>query len=155
MYTMFISNNHTSFHSWWKKNLIKHQKVLKMIVAVFSCQPRSISLMCLRWKNYSQVSLLILFSPQSLPPCCWTGCFLYHFSNDWIETYSSECQNVLRLCAFPLSIVNLLVNQYIGEFCLYNVSQYQQREMRDYKILERSVQANIKRNITSLGKLSC
>ena len=84
-----------------------------------------------------------------------TGCFLYHFSNVWIETYLSECQNVLRLCAFPLSIVNLLVNQYIGEFCLYNGSQYQQWEMRDYKNLERSVQANIIRNITSLGKLSC
>ena len=39
-----------------------------------------------------------------------------------------ECHfiNVLRLCAFPLSIVNLLVNQHIGEFCIYNGSQYQQ-----------------------------
>ena len=29
LYTMFISNNRPSFHLWWKKNLGKHQKVLK------------------------------------------------------------------------------------------------------------------------------
>ena len=28
-YTMFISSNHASFHLWWKKNLLKHQKVSK------------------------------------------------------------------------------------------------------------------------------
>ena len=26
---MFISNNHTSFHLWGKKNLVKHRKVSK------------------------------------------------------------------------------------------------------------------------------
>ena len=106
--------------------------------------------MCPRWKNYFQVSLLILFSPQwvkqSLPPWYWDRVLLYHFSNVWIETYLSECQYILRLCAFPLSILNLLVNQCIGEFCLCNGSQ--QWELRDYKNLERSVQANIMRNKT-------
>ena len=29
MYTMFITNNHGSFHLWWKENLVKHQKVSK------------------------------------------------------------------------------------------------------------------------------
>ena len=29
VYTMFITNNHTSFHLWWKENLIKYQKVLR------------------------------------------------------------------------------------------------------------------------------
>ena len=29
VYTTFISNNRTSFHSWWKKNLVKHLKVSK------------------------------------------------------------------------------------------------------------------------------
>ena len=29
VYTMFISNNRASFHLWWKKNLVIHQKVLK------------------------------------------------------------------------------------------------------------------------------
>ena len=29
MYVMFINNNRTSFHLWWKGNLIKHQKVSK------------------------------------------------------------------------------------------------------------------------------
>ena len=32
VYTMFIANNHASFHLWWKKNLVKHQNTLKMIV---------------------------------------------------------------------------------------------------------------------------
>ena len=35
----------------------------------------------------------------------------------------------------------LLVSQCIGEFYLYNGSQYQQLEMRDYKNLASSVQA--------------
>ena len=25
----FITNNHTSFHLWWKKNLLNHQNILK------------------------------------------------------------------------------------------------------------------------------
>ena len=29
VFTMFITNNHNSFHLWWKKNLVKHQKVSK------------------------------------------------------------------------------------------------------------------------------
>ena len=29
MYTMFISNNRTSFHFWLKTTLLKHQKVSK------------------------------------------------------------------------------------------------------------------------------
>ena len=29
VYTMFITNNCASFHLWWKKNLVKHQKVSK------------------------------------------------------------------------------------------------------------------------------
>ena len=28
-YIMFISNNRASFHLWWNKNLLKHQKVSK------------------------------------------------------------------------------------------------------------------------------
>ena len=28
-YTMFISNNHTPFHLWWKEHLVKHQRVSK------------------------------------------------------------------------------------------------------------------------------
>ena len=29
VYTVFVTNNHASFHLWWKENLIKYQKVLK------------------------------------------------------------------------------------------------------------------------------
>ena len=29
LYTMCITNNHDPFHLWWKKNLVKHQKVSK------------------------------------------------------------------------------------------------------------------------------
>ena len=29
VYTMVIRNNRTSFHLWWQKNLVKHQKVSK------------------------------------------------------------------------------------------------------------------------------
>ena len=29
VYTILISNNHPSFHSWWKENLVKHRKVSK------------------------------------------------------------------------------------------------------------------------------
>ena len=29
VYTMFVTNNHTSFHLWWKKNLFNHQNVPK------------------------------------------------------------------------------------------------------------------------------
>ena len=29
LYTIFIINNHASFHLWWKKNLVKHQKFSK------------------------------------------------------------------------------------------------------------------------------
>ena len=63
-------------------------------------------------------------------------------------------QNVKNASMLSLSSV-LLVDEYIGEFCLHNGSQYQQLEMRDYKNLENFVQANILQSITSLGKLSC
>ena len=29
-YAMLVSNNHTSIHLQWKKNLVKHQKVSKI-----------------------------------------------------------------------------------------------------------------------------
>ena len=29
VYTMFVTNNHTSFHLWWKENLLNHQNVPK------------------------------------------------------------------------------------------------------------------------------
>ena len=29
VYTMFITNNRTSFYLWWKENLVEHQKVSK------------------------------------------------------------------------------------------------------------------------------
>ena len=29
VYTIFIIQNHASFHLWWNKNLVKHQKVSK------------------------------------------------------------------------------------------------------------------------------
>ena len=31
VYTMFVTNNYTSFHFWWKENLVKHENV-EMIV---------------------------------------------------------------------------------------------------------------------------
>ena len=37
VYTMFIGNNHTSFHLWWIENLVKHQKVLKYYKNDWSC----------------------------------------------------------------------------------------------------------------------
>ena len=36
-YTMFISYNRSSFHFWWKENLIKHQKVSKYYENDCSC----------------------------------------------------------------------------------------------------------------------
>ena len=32
MYAMFVTNNHASFHLWWKENLVKHQEVSKYYV---------------------------------------------------------------------------------------------------------------------------
>ena len=35
VYTMFISNNRTFFHLWWKENLVKHKKsqsIMEIIV---------------------------------------------------------------------------------------------------------------------------
>ena len=32
LYTMFITNNHASFHLWQKENLVKYQKVSKCYV---------------------------------------------------------------------------------------------------------------------------
>ena len=29
VYAMFITNNHSSFHFWWKKNLVKNQNFSK------------------------------------------------------------------------------------------------------------------------------
>ena len=37
VYTMFISNNRTSFHLWWKENLVKHRKVSKYHETDCSC----------------------------------------------------------------------------------------------------------------------
>ena len=31
-YTIFITNNHASFHLWWKENLVKYQKVSEYYV---------------------------------------------------------------------------------------------------------------------------
>ena len=36
LYTIFITNNNTSFHLWWKKNLVKHPNIMKMIVGLVS-----------------------------------------------------------------------------------------------------------------------
>ena len=30
MYTIFITNNHASFHLWWKQNLVKQQEAMKI-----------------------------------------------------------------------------------------------------------------------------
>ena len=32
IYTMFVANNHASFHLWWKETLVKYQKDLKYYV---------------------------------------------------------------------------------------------------------------------------
>ena len=36
VYTMFISNNRASFHLWWNRNLLKHQKVSKYYESSYS-----------------------------------------------------------------------------------------------------------------------
>ena len=49
VYTLFITNNHDSFHLWWKENLVKHQKVLKYYgqdcrFHYTSCKVKSVSI---------------------------------------------------------------------------------------------------------------
>ena len=39
VYTTFISNNRASFHLWWKKNLVKHQRVSKYYENDYSSRP--------------------------------------------------------------------------------------------------------------------
>ena len=34
VYTIFITNNHASFHLWWKEKLVKHQQVSKYYMAM-------------------------------------------------------------------------------------------------------------------------
>ena len=57
LYTKFITNNHASFHFWWKKSLIKHQKVSKYYEQ--DCNlPASFS----AWFLKKNISLVIFYS---------------------------------------------------------------------------------------------
>ena len=47
VHTMFITNNHASFHLWWKQNLVKYQKILKYYVHYCRCK------ICDLWVKFS------------------------------------------------------------------------------------------------------
>ena len=56
VYTMFISNNHPSFHLWWEENLVKHWKVSKDYET--NCGS-SHEHQCSKYKNCLNVMILI------------------------------------------------------------------------------------------------
>ena len=69
VYTIFISNNCTSFHLWWKKKLVKHRKISKY----YEIDCRSLKLLHLETKPLSS----ILFSKVSSNP--WISYFAWKF----------------------------------------------------------------------------
>ena len=68
---MFISNNHTSFHLWWKENLVKHQKVLKHYGNDWCFKtpdkPTCIELILTNWSNLFQHSNAFETSHSDFP----------------------------------------------------------------------------------------
>ena len=68
VYTLFISNNHPSFHLWWKENLVKHQKVSKyyetdcrVLSKIRASRARAVEEMVMRklTKNYTYLKILV------------------------------------------------------------------------------------------------
>ena len=103
---MFIGNNHASFHLWWKKNLVKHQKVSKYEngCVFFFCKWKFSSFMTCNffldvshnisqnakfWKDVKKCRNVILFWTGSL---CDIKEYIIHIKN-----YSHSDKNILLL----------------------------------------------------------
>ena len=92
VYTMLRNNNHTSFHLWWKENLVIYQKVLKYYE--INCWP--IRVCRIQW------------------------CF--HFFRFWLELSflcklcpkNQNCQFKLKLCTYNL-LQNIFGIYYVSQ----------------------------------------
>ena len=90
LYTMFISNNRTSFHLWRKENLIKNQKVSKCYEndcgwwdAPFMPWDLPVSNL---YATYTPIAIPITPSPLLLPPETRPG---YTLTHQWVTNFIS------------------------------------------------------------------
>ena len=56
-YTMFITNNHVSFHLWWKETCVKHQKVSKYHEYVWGIKFQLSLKILIFWENIPKKSI--------------------------------------------------------------------------------------------------
>ena len=79
-YSIFITNNHGSFHLWWKENLVKYQKVSKYYVHDCRCCVRD-----------------LLFLPfHTLCPFYQSEevCHMYRVKKNYITHWSKDCHSL-------------------------------------------------------------
>ena len=88
VYTVFISNNRTSFHLWWNENLVKHQKVSKYHKTDCTLQPMNLP----RFPSFSvpnpwsHISLKIRKQQQSKPKTQFNMHVFFFFLSLTIKT---------------------------------------------------------------------
>ena len=95
VYTMFISDNCTSFHLLWKANLVKHQKVSKYCVT--DCR---LGLNVWQCFEYVFVSITALYSDLML--CTTSGTLgILAYSSLCVIRYIPAYSKTLRCRSFP------------------------------------------------------
>ena len=95
VHTMFITNNHASFHLWWKENLVKYQKVSKYYV--HHCR-HIMNVMNLGFDlNFSK--MICEFSALKLVPAIFYQIFIF-FTNDSPSKTLRKSHFVLEIFKF-------------------------------------------------------
>ena len=78
---MYITNNHASFHLWWKKSLVKYQKVLKYYVHD-----------CLQ--NFLLLLMFLLTAPMLKTVIFWLEFTLFFWKTSWSKLKSLLIPNL-------------------------------------------------------------
>ena len=109
LYTMFITNNHASFHLWWRERLIKYQKVLKYYDQ--GCRSK-IQIVGKRWEaveieNTTRFAWRLWFLQLPIGLSC------NKFTLGPIAKTYPQHSNCKRCCWFTFS------DQYLGNYMFY------------------------------------
>ena len=88
VYSMFISNDHASFHLWWKENLLKHQEVSAIILkkSLRLCKERHDLAL---WKRTPLRQKFL------------------SYLKIWILSFYFECNRPMKIKKYPFHILNM------------------------------------------------
>ena len=107
-YTMFISNNHPSFHLWWKENLVKHRKVSKY----YETDCRAFFIIC----HISPTKLNVILTNKYLPVIQLKN-LSPNLTAQWTTTlFKPQC----KLIAMKLTFFSSTPQQ-LGKECNLNI----------------------------------